>query len=45
MTRPPNFEEVFNKISHCSNCGEKELMCDCRDDDIPDWDKEEIDEY
>lgn len=45
MSTTPNWEELFNKQSTCSNCGETAFMCDCRNDDIPDYDSDEEDDY
>ena len=39
----PNWEELFDKVEHCSLCGETPTMCDCAKHNSTDFD--DMDDY
>jgi len=45
MSSGLNWEEVFDKLEHCSLCGSTPAMCDCAKHNV-DYDQmDDIDEY
>ena len=45
MTGVPDWDKVFDRVEHCSLCGDSNFMCECDRHNVDDFDSYDDEDY